>query len=68
MGKRRCEWQDTDYVLGLFGKTVGSARRAYAAFVNKGVGQGRRLDLVGGGLIRSAGGWSALKAFRSSGL
>ncbi|MDY6839840.1 MAG: transposase [Thermodesulfobacteriota bacterium] len=68
MGKRVCEWQDTDYVLGLFGKTVGSARRAYAAFVNKGAGQGRRPDLVGGGLIRSAGGWSALKAIRSSGL
>jgi len=68
MGKRGCEWQNTDYVLGLFGKTVGPARRAYVAFVNKGVGQGRRPDLVGGGLIRSAGGWSALKAFRSSGL
>jgi REP element-mobilizing transposase RayT len=68
MGKRVCEWQDTDYVLGLFGKTVGSARRAYGAFVDKGAGQGRRPDLVGGGLIRSAGGWSALKAFRASGL
>jgi len=68
MGKCEYEWQDTDYVLGLFGKSVGSARRAYAAFVNKGVGEGRRPDLVGGGLIRSLGGWSALKALRSSGL
>jgi putative transposase len=68
MGKCQYEWQDTDYVLGLFGKTVGSARRAYSAFVNKGVGQGERPDLVGGGLIRSLGGWSALKALRSSGL
>jgi len=57
-----------DYVLGLFGKTVGSARRSYLAFVNKGIGLGRRPDLVGGGLIRSFGGWSALKAVRSSGL
>jgi REP element-mobilizing transposase RayT len=68
MGKREYEWQDTDYVLGLFGKTVGSARRSYSAFVNKGVGMGRRPDLVGGGLIRSIGGWSALKGLRSSGL
>ncbi len=28
------------------------------------IAQGRRPDLVGGGLIRSAGGWSVLKAMR----
>ena len=34
--------------------------------VKKGIAVGRRTDLVGGGLIRSAGGWSAVKAFRRS--
>ena len=68
MGKCKYEWQDTDYVLGLFGRTVGSARRAYYAFVKKGANQGRRQELVGGGLIRSVGGWSALKSIRSAGL
>ena len=62
-----CTWQDTDYVLGLFGRTIGLARKSYAAFVQAGVKQGRRSDLVGGGLLRSIGGWSALKASRSQG-
>jgi len=61
MGTRKCEWQDRDYVLGFFGEAAGIARRHYAAFVAKGVKLGRQPDLVGGGLIRSAGGWSALK-------
>lgn len=68
MGKVNYGWQDTDYVLSLFGKTVGSARRSYAAFVAKGANQGRRPELVGGGLLRSIGGWSALRTSRSAGL
>jgi len=68
LGKYKYRWQDTEYVLGCFGKTVGVARRSYAAFVTKGIGQGRRPELVGGGLIRSFGGWSALKASRYTGL
>jgi hypothetical protein len=68
MGKVTYEWQDTDYVLSLFGETIGSARRSYAAFVAQGANQGRRPELVGGGLLRSIGGWSALKASRSQGL
>ena len=67
MGKYTYSWQDTEYVLGRFGKTLGLARRRYAAFVTKGIEQGRRPELVGGGLIRSFGGWSALKALRFAG-
>jgi putative transposase len=33
--------------------------------VKKGVAAGRRPDLTGGGLVRSAGGWSALRAMRN---
>ncbi|CAB1061123.1 hypothetical protein D1BOALGB6SA_5896, partial [Olavius sp. associated proteobacterium Delta 1] len=31
----------------------------------QGVAAGRRPDLTGGGLVRSAGGWSALRAMRN---
>ncbi len=65
IGKHNYDWQDTDYVLRMFGQHHGSARRAYNAFVAKGIPDGRRPELVGGGLIRSAGGWSALKVLRS---
>jgi hypothetical protein len=56
------DWQDTDYVLKLFGKRLASSRRHYHEFVEKGLTMGRRSDLTGGGLIRSVGGWTALKA------
>ncbi len=66
MGKTQHEWQDIDYVLSLFGKKIGPARRGYSAFVKKGVSMGRRPDLVGGGLLRSLGGWSVIKGLRGS--
>jgi REP-associated tyrosine transposase len=64
-GKRVCEWQDRQYVLRLFAKTEKKALRGYHEFIAAGVKHGRRPDLVGGGLVRSVGGWSALKALRS---
>jgi putative transposase len=64
MGKVPRDFQDTEYVLNLFGKKVSAARKGYRAYLAEGVEQGRRPDLVGGGLIRSAGGWSVLKAMR----
>ena len=42
--------------------------RRYKAFVAEGVGQGRRPELVGGGLIRSLGGWSQVLSLRRKGL
>ncbi len=68
IGKNQCDWQDTGYVLKLFGKSWGPARKAYSQFVAKGIGQGRRHDLVGGGLLRSVGGWYELKQLRESGI
>ncbi len=58
------DWQQVDYVLGFFGKRKSDARKAYRHFVKKGVLQGRRPDLTGGGLLRSVGGWAALSALR----
>ena len=68
MGELGCDWQDTEYVLSLFGKAVRPARRAYAEFVSKGIGQGKRPDLVGGGLLRSVGGWYELKRYKDDGI
>ena len=68
MGKTEADFQDIEYVLKLFGKSIKQARRAYESFVAKGVAQGRRPDLVGGGLLRSVGGWAELKEFRDIGV
>ena len=65
MGKTAAGFQDVDYILNLFGGKVPEARRIYLEFVKKGVAAGRRPELTGGGLVRSAGGWSALKAMRN---
>jgi len=66
-GKRRREWQETGYVLRRFSEERGKAIRRYRKFMEEGKGQGRRLDLVGGGLIRSLGGWSQVLSLRDSG-
>ncbi len=55
-------------MLRLFGKTVSEARKAYLNYISGGVAMGKRPDLVGGGLIRSHGGWAAIQEMRSAGL
>lgn len=67
IGRSKIEWQDTEYILGLFGSKEASARNEYGRFVRNGIGQGRRLDLTGGGLLRSHGGWSGVKLLRETG-
>jgi hypothetical protein len=68
MGGMEYKWQDTGYVLKWFGEELKPARKAYRMFVEKGVALGRQPHLVGGGLIRSAGGWSEVKALRRIGM
>jgi hypothetical protein len=60
------DWQETDYVLQQFSEERGKAIRGYRKFMEEGKQQGRRLDLVGGGLIRSLGGWSQVVSLRDS--
>jgi REP element-mobilizing transposase RayT len=60
-------WQDTATVLTYFGAARTRARERYEAFVREGIAQGRRPDLVGGGLVRSLGGWSQVLALRRKG-
>lgn len=67
MGRSKIEWQDTEYVLGLFGNKESGARNEYSRFVRSGIGQGSRPDLTGGGLLRSQGGWAGVKLLRETG-
>jgi len=66
MGKVMRQWQDTDWVLKLYDNRLWMGRRRYRAFVEKGMSQGQRSDLMGGGLIRSSGGWAEVKAKRKA--
>ncbi len=67
MGKKKRKWCDTKYVLSYFGKKVSDSRKLYLSYVKKGIALGRRPELVGGGLVRSLGGWSAAKKSRLKG-
>jgi len=57
-------WQATEEILGQFGSRLGAARRQYRQFVAEGVARGRRPELQGGGLRRSAGGWEGVAVLR----
>lgn len=66
MGKQDQPWQNTNEVLIRFSKKISLAKRRYKVFVTKGIEQGRRDDLIGGGLVRSAGGWAVVNAMRKA--
>ena len=63
-GRTSHSWQATDDTLRRFARQRRKARVAYRDFVAGGVSQGRRPDLQGGGLVRSAGGWQAVQELR----
>jgi putative transposase len=67
MAEVKREWQDTDSILAYFGKRKKPARIKYEEFVREGMAQGRRPELVGGGLIRSLGGWAEVLSVRRRG-
>lgn len=67
MGKVKNKWQERDYVLNWFGNKEGDAKRAYREYVESGIAEGNRPELVGGGLIRSLGGWSEVLSMRRRG-
>lgn len=53
MGKGEFAGQNEEEVLLMFNSRVGSARKQYRAFIEDGICQGKRNELVGGGLRRS---------------
>jgi hypothetical protein len=66
MRRKKREWQDSLFVLALFDEKPAIATKAYRSFVEEGIALGKRPDLVGGGLVRSAGGWAAVQDLRKS--
>ncbi len=60
VGAREADWQAVDEVLVRFGARQGEAVAAYRRFIAAGWHQGRRRELSGGGLVRSAGGLERL--------
>jgi len=67
LGRVKREWQDIDTVLGYFGKGH-KAIEKYERYVEEGISLGKRPELVGGGLIRSLGGWSQVLSLRRKGM
>lgn len=67
MGKLCYDWQDRHSVLAQFGARESQAREAYRRFVEEGIALGRRPELVGGGLVRSAKGWAEVGSQRGRG-
>ncbi|MBA4394762.1 MAG: hypothetical protein C0407_14525 [Desulfobacca sp.] len=66
-GRQTNSFQENDFVLGFFGSKRKKAVQAYRKFVAAGTGLGQRPELVGGGLIRSMGGWSQVLSLRMKG-
>ena len=67
IGSVKREWQDRDTVLAYFGKRRKRAIEKYEDFAGEGIEAGSRPELVGGGLIRSLGGWSQVLSLRRVG-
>jgi len=67
MGGIKRDWQDTHEVLAYFGGRKKEAIKRYEKFLREGVARGKRPDLVGGGLLRSLGGWSEVLSRRRRG-
>jgi len=66
-GRQRNNWQEQNFVLDFFRSKREKAIQAYREFMDAGKGLGHRPELVGGGLIRSMGGWSKVLSLREKG-
>jgi len=62
------DWQDINTVLAYFGRRRKEAFKGYKEFMEEGISLGRKPELVGGGLIRSLGGWSQVLSLRRRGM
>jgi hypothetical protein len=67
VGSTRNSWHLVDEVLLRFDQNLYSAVSKYETFVSDGVAAGKRPELTGGGLVRSAGGWQSLASKRRFG-
>jgi putative transposase len=69
MGQQDCPpWQDAEHILALFDKTIPRARKKYSDYVVQWSRKGRCRELTGGGLLRSSGGWRAVREAYNEGI
>ncbi|MBW2139351.1 MAG: hypothetical protein JRH06_17625 [Deltaproteobacteria bacterium] len=47
LGVGNCEWQEREYILSYFGRTVLEGRRSYYSYMKEGLDQGRRPESSG---------------------
>jgi putative transposase len=67
IGKSNAQWQSTGEILEHFGQRRATAIERYIGYVRDGIEKGKRSDLTGGGLRRSAGGWRGVFELKRSG-
>ena len=65
IGKSDHEWMDKEYVLEQFSSRKRVALKEYYKFIEERISIGYNEELSGGGLIRSAGGWSNVLSMRT---
>jgi len=68
IGNVERNWQDVKTILSYFGNTLRKARAGYESFIRDDKSQSRRPELLGGGLIRSSGGWTQVVSSRRKGI
>jgi len=67
VGVNKAPWQTIGEILKYFSSNRTEAIRKYINFVEEGVNKGKREELTGGGLRRSAGGkWSGVLALKKA--
>jgi len=59
IGRKERKWQETQDILKRFSERKEDAIKEYKGFILSGSNMGKRPDLVGGGLRRSAGIWKS---------
>jgi hypothetical protein len=67
VGKGACTGQNTRDVLERFSTQASTGAQGYREFITDGWKMGRRKELTGGGLRRSAGGWKGVYELKRSG-
>lgn len=66
MGNAAESFQDTEGILRIFGRTIKQSREKLIEYMREGAARGKREDLTGGGLRRSAGGWDEVKKLQAN--
>jgi putative transposase len=64
MGNKQRSWQNIDQVLLYFSEHRKKAINLYREFIQAGIGKKEKTDFLGGGLVRSAGGWTNLERMK----